>query len=104
MACHPMIRTLLRLLARAATAPPCQVDADLGFAVEADPTDRMLDRSLGAGALLDMGIYPVTLAHLVLGEPLRLEAVADVTDTGVDMDVAIAGLYPGGATAALPRR
>ena len=101
MACHPMIRTMLRLLASGDFGTPRQVYADLGFVVDADPTDRLRDLSLGAGSLLDMGIYPLTLAHLVLGEPVRLEAVADVTAGGVDTDVAIAGLYPGGATAAL---
>ncbi len=101
MACHPTIRTLLRLLAEGGHGTPRQVHADLGFPVEADPTDRLLDPALGAGALLDMGIYPLTLAHLVLGEPERLEAVADISTTGIDLDVAIAGRYAGGATAAL---
>jgi predicted dehydrogenase len=101
MACHPTIRTMLRLLADGAHGTPRQVHADLGFVVDVPPTDRLMDLALGAGALLDMGIYPLTLAHLVLGEPERLEAVADVSATGVDLDVAISGLYPGGATAAL---
>ena len=48
-----------------------------------------------------MGIYPLTFAQLVLGEPERLTAVANLSDGGIDLDVAIAGLYPGGATAAL---
>ena len=75
--------------------------ADIGFVVDADPTDRLLDPALGAGALLDMGIYPLTFAHLVLGEPERLTAVANLSETGIDLDISIAGLYPGGATAAL---
>ena len=69
--------------------------------VETDPSDRLLDPALGAGALLDMGIYPLTLAHLVLGEPERLAATANLSTSGIDLDVSIAGLYPGGATAAL---
>jgi len=101
MACHPMIRTLLRLLANGDHGTPRQVHADLGFVVVADEADRLLDPTLGAGALLDMGIYPLTLAHLVLGEPERLEAVAHLSDRGIDLDLSIAGLYPGGATAAL---
>lgn len=100
-ACHPMIRTLLRLLEEGAHGVPRQVHADLGFVVEAEPTDRLLDRALGAGALLDMGIYPLTFAHLVLGEPERLSAVAHLSPSGIDLDIAVAGLYPGGSTAAL---
>jgi predicted dehydrogenase len=100
-ACHPTIRKLLNLLAGGEHGTARQVHADLGFVVEADPTDRLLDPALGAGALLDMGIYPLTLAHLVLGEPERLTAVANLSASGIDLDIAIAGLYPGGATAAL---
>ena len=101
MACHPTIRKLLRLLASGDYGTPRQVHGDLGFVVDVDPTDRLMDRTLGASALLDMGIYPLTLAHLVLGEPQQLEAVANLSPTGVDLDIAIAGLYAGGATAAL---
>ena len=100
-ACHPTIRKLLALLATGEHGTPRQVHADLGMVVETDPTDRLLDPALGAGALLDMGIYPLTLAHLVLGEPERLAATANLSASGIDLDVAIAGLYPGGATAAL---
>ena len=62
---------------------------------------RLLDPALGGGALLDMGIYPLTFAHLVLGEPEQLAAVANLSPGGIDLDVSIAGRYPGGATAAL---
>ncbi len=105
-ACHPTIRKLLALLADGQHGTARQIHADLGFVVPGvfgggDPTDRLLDPALGAGALLDMGIYPLTLAHLVLGEPERLSATANLSASGIDLDVSIAGLYPGGATAAL---
>ncbi|MCW2762537.1 MAG: oxidoreductase domain protein [Marmoricola sp.] len=101
MACHPMIRKLRSLLADGAHGTARQVRADLGFVVNADPSDRLLDPALGAGALLDMGIYPLTFAQLVLGEPERLTAVAHLSERGIDLDISIAGLYPGGASAAL---
>jgi predicted dehydrogenase len=100
-ACHPTIRTMLALLTSGEHGTARQVRADLGFVVAADPDDRLLDPALGAGALLDMGIYPLTLAHLVLGEPEELRAVANLSGSGIDLDVSIAGRYPGGATAAL---
>jgi len=100
-ACHPTIRKLLALLATGEYGTARQVHADLGMVVETDPSDRLLDPALGAGALLDMGIYPLTLAHLVLGEPEQLAATANLSASGIDLDVAIAGRYPGGATAAL---
>lgn len=100
-ACHPTILTLLERLRSGEHGVPRQVHADLGFVADGEPTDREFDPALGAGALLDMGIYPLTLAHLVLGDPEQLTAVAHRAESGVDLDVAIAGRYPGGATAAL---
>ena len=54
-----------------------------------------------AGAMLDMGIYPLTLAHLLLGEAESLTATAVLSASGIDLDVAVAGRYPGGALATM---
>jgi len=110
-ACHPLVRALLAGLEAGRFGVPRQVIADLGFVVDAAPTSRLLDLALGAGALLDMGIYPVTLARLVLGEPVAQRAVANVVD-GVDLDIAISAVHADGAlssstasmTANSPRR
>ncbi|MGL5827681.1 MAG: Gfo/Idh/MocA family protein [Nocardioides sp.] len=101
MACHPVIREVLNGVRAGRFGTPRQVHADLGFIVRRPPTDRILDPALGGGALLDMGIYPLTLAHLVLGEPVDLVATATLTDQGVDRDVAIAARYADGGVAAL---
>jgi predicted dehydrogenase len=81
------------------------VHAAIGFVVPGatagDQSGRLLDPALGGGALLDMGVYPLTFAHLVLGEPQQLTAVANLSTGGIDVEVSVAGLYPGGATAAL---
>ena len=87
-ATNPVVRTVLRLLEEGEHGRPRQVLADLGFPVRVAPGDRLMDPALGAGALLDMGIYPLTLAHLVLGEPESLVAVAHLAETGIDLDVA----------------
>ena len=55
----------------------------------------------GGGALLDMGIYPLTFAHLFLGEPSEVAATAGLSDAGVDLDLALSLGYPGGAVASL---
>lgn len=100
-ACHPMVRTLVGLVAGGEYGRPGQLVADLGFAVDVPPTDRLLDPALGASALLDMGIYPLTLAHLLLGEPERTAAVAQLSEGGIDLAIAMSLAYPSGATAAL---
>ncbi|HRI98280.1 MAG TPA: Gfo/Idh/MocA family oxidoreductase, partial [Nocardioides sp.] len=100
-ACHPVIRDLARRLRAGEFGTPRQLHAELGFVVDTQPTDRLLDVDMGAGALLDMGIYPLTFAHLMLGEAERLTGSAVVTDAGVDLDIAVAGRYPGDAVATL---
>ena len=49
-----------------------------------------------------MGIYPLTFAHLLLGEAEAADARPPMlSDTGIDLDIAIAGRYPGGAVATM---
>lgn len=100
-ATHPVVRELVDGFAAGRFGEPRQVHADLGFVVDESASARMVDPELGAGALLDMGIYPLTLAHLVLGPAEELTAVASLSPEGYDTDVAIAGRYAGGAVAAL---
>ena len=57
----------------------------------------MFDPALGASALLDMGIYPLTFAHLMLGPAEQLIAIGDLSDRGIDQDIAVVGRHPGGA-------
>lgn len=100
-ACHPVVRAVVDGLREGRFGRPRHLHAELGFRVDAEPDDRMLDPALGASALLDMGIYPLTLAHLLLGEAVELRATADLDPRGVDLDVAVAGRYPDGALATL---
>ncbi len=101
MRCHPLMRRLQQLADAGAFGALRQVRADLGFRVDRPPTDRLLDPALGGGALLDMGIYPLTFAHLFLGEPSTVVAAATLSPAGVDLDVALALAYDSGATASL---
>lgn len=94
-ATHPVIRALLTRLAAGEFGTPRQLHAELGFVVDRPPTDRLLDVALGAGSLLDMGIYPLTFADLVLGEAEQLSANAVLSESGADLDIAITGRYPG---------
>uniref|UniRef100_UPI002B2731A8 Gfo/Idh/MocA family protein n=1 Tax=Nocardioides sp. TaxID=35761 RepID=UPI002B2731A8 len=100
-ACHPVVQTVVDAVRSGRLGRPRHLHAELGFRVDAEPGDRMLDPALGASALLDMGIYPLTLAHLLLGEAETLHATADLSDRGIDLDVAITGRYPGGALATM---
>lgn len=62
---------------------------------------RLVRPELGGGALLDLGIYPVSFAWDVLGAPDTVIAHATMTDAGVDRETAIILGYPSGAHAVL---
>lgn len=100
-ACHPVVRALRERLRSGELGRPRHLHAELGFRVQASPEDRMLNPALGASALLDMGIYPLTFAHLMLGEATVVHATADLSEGGIDLDVAMTGHYPGGALATM---
>lgn len=45
---------------------------------------RLVDPELAGGALLDLGIYPISWAVFALGLPSRVRAIGELTDRGVD--------------------
>jgi predicted dehydrogenase len=53
-----------------------------------DPGHRLNDPALGGGALLDLGVYPVSFAIDILGTPDTIRAGASMTATGVDRQTA----------------
>lgn len=101
MRCNPVIRRVQQLAERGDLGRIQQVRADLGFLVEAPETDRLLAPELGGGALLDMGVYVLTFAHLFLGDPEKVEAVAEMSPSGVDLNLALSLGWSGGAVASL---
>jgi len=101
MRCNPVIRRLQQLSVGGHLGRIHQVRADLGSFVDLPVTDRMLAPELGGGALLDMGVYALTFAHLFLGEPDRVEAVATLAASGIDLNIALSLGYESGAVASL---
>ena len=101
MACHPLVRELRRRLLAGDFGAPRQMHADLGFVVPASAGARMVDPALGAGALLDMGIYPLTFARIMLGPFADVTATATLAESGIDLDVAVAARHESGALSAL---
>lgn len=66
-----------------------------------DPDHRLNDLALGGGALLDLGIYPVSFAWDVLGAPAEILATAQLGETGADTDVAISVRHDAGGVSSL---
>ena len=101
MRCNPVVRRLRQLADSGALGTIQQVRADLGFLVDKPETDRLLAPELGGGALLDMGVYPLTFAHLFLGSPDSVAAVAALSPSGIDLNLSLSLGYDSGAVASL---
>jgi predicted dehydrogenase len=86
-----------QLVADGAVGEVRTVSADLGMNFPPDPANRLYAPELGGGALLDLGIYPVSWVFMVLGTPTSVTAVADPAFTGVDGQTTAVLRYPDGA-------
>ncbi len=58
--------------------------ADFGFAANFDPKERLFNKDLGGGSLLDVGIYPLFAALSIIGYPEEINAKATFGETGID--------------------
>jgi len=98
----PAIAQVRQWLADGAIGEVRNMTADFGFRAGFNPEGRLLNPVLGGGALLDIGVYIVSLASMVYGEqPERIAALADIGTTGVDEQTTMAFRYDSGAMAAL---
>ncbi len=77
------------------------LSASLGYPYVHDPAGRQFDPKLGGGALLDLGVYPISLAHHLFGPPEQIIGHASLTDTGVDAIDAITLVHAGGRISTL---
>jgi predicted dehydrogenase len=97
----PLFVELRRLLAEQAIGELRLLQADFGFRTGFNPQGRLFDPALGGGALLDVGVYTVSLAHMLLGAPARVTGLAELGATGVDEQSAYVLGYAGGQLAVL---
>jgi predicted dehydrogenase len=98
---QPAWERLTRLLDSGVVGPLRYVSADFGFPADPDPTRRWFDPEQGGGALLDVGVYPVTFACLLAGEPQDVVAVEVPAGTGVDGQVGMVMRHPDGVLSVL---
>jgi predicted dehydrogenase len=98
---HPAVVKLRQLLADGTVGDVRSVQADLGVARPFDPTDRVFAHELGGGAILDLGVYVVSFAQLVLGTPTAVAAHGALEPSGVDGEVSLLLGFAEGQTATL---
>ena len=97
----PDVVAIRQLIAEGALGELVSVSADHGQWFEKDPSFRLFDPNLGGGALLDLGVYPVSFASMILGTPNRISALVDPAFTGVDGQASMLFGYESGAQAIL---
>lgn len=96
----PQSDVIRQLLADGVLGELVTVLADHGQSFEFDPAGRLFNPALAGGALLDLGIYPVSFASFVLGAPDQVIASGSLTETSVDAQVSMV-LSSGAAQACL---
>lgn len=98
----PAIVKVRELLASGAIGEVKMVKADFGFRTELIPEARLFNPQLGGGALLDVGIYPLSFASMILGsKPLKAAGMSHIGITGVDEQCAFILAYEDGRLAVL---
>ncbi|MEV0095239.1 Gfo/Idh/MocA family oxidoreductase [Streptomyces sp. NPDC050738] len=99
--CNPLILRMMELVRDGAIGEVRTVQADFGIQGPFGPDHRLRDPELGGGALLDLGVYPVSFAQLVLGEPDSVQAHALISEEGVDLNTGILLGWSGSGASAL---
>jgi predicted dehydrogenase len=80
---------------------PLYLFADHNQNLPKDLHSRLYDPALGGGSLLDLGVYPISLAHRIFGTPSRIQASASLMAGNVDESVSAIFEYSGGRQALL---
>ena len=93
----PHMVRIRELVASGALGEVRAVMADHTQLLPSDPAHRINALELGGGALLDLGVYPISFAWDILGAPLSIAASARLGDAGSDTEVATVMVHESGA-------
>jgi predicted dehydrogenase len=93
----PALAEVKRIIAAGEIGEVSLVTADFGFAASFGPEHRVFNPELGGGALLDLGIYPLSIAASLLGPVVEVKAQAQMGATGVDVQTGFTMEHAGGA-------
>lgn len=97
----PAIIRARELVAQGVIGEVRMLTADFGFRTSVNAEGRLFNPAYGGGALLDVGIYPLSLASALFGQPKHIHTAADIGSTGVDEQAAIILHYDSGQLALL---
>lgn len=98
----PAIRELQQALKSGLIGKVKCVQANFSLNRNLPDTHRLRNKNLAGGALLDLGIYPITMADIVFAkQPTKITSSALMTSTGVDENSFYTLEYDDGAVAQL---
>ncbi|GAA3802260.1 Gfo/Idh/MocA family oxidoreductase [Sphaerisporangium flaviroseum] len=98
---NPLVRRLHGLVRDGSFGTLRSVSASFGFPLPYDPAHRLWNPDLGGGALLDLGVYPMALSQLLLGEPDTMTVTGALAPSGVDAEAGLLMSWNDGARALL---
>lgn len=97
----PHYAKVREIVASGVLGPILSIHADHGQRLADQNIARLVEPELAGGALLDLGIYPISFAHMILGNPISITASAVMTDKGVDAQTSMIFTYNKGSQAVL---
>jgi predicted dehydrogenase len=97
----PLMTKVRTLLADGVIGDVQMLVADLCIQFDFDPSDRRYALDLGGGALLDLGVYPISFASMIMGPPSGITTLAHLGETGVDEQAGIIFRYDQGQVSTL---
>jgi predicted dehydrogenase len=97
----PLMERLRKMVTDGAIGEPRMLAVDFGFRAGINPSGRLFDPALGGGALLDVGVYCVSLSSMFFGPPVEVSGLAHLGETGVDEQSATVLKHEGGRISSL---
>lgn len=97
----PHYAKVREIIASGVLGPILSIHADHGQRLADQNIPRLIEPQLAGGALLDLGIYPISFAHMILGNPIAINSTAVMTDKGVDAQTSMIFSYENGAQSIL---
>jgi len=97
----PHILHIKKIISNGEIGEITSLEADFSIKAKYDVTSRLFSPELGGGALLDLGIYPISLSFMILGKPKFVSAQAVMAPSGVDISTNIIFNYESGAESKL---
>ncbi|CAN5266553.1 Gfo/Idh/MocA family oxidoreductase [soil metagenome] len=97
----PLMGEVRRLVSEVALGEVRMLNVDFGFRADPNPASRLFAPGLGGGALLDVGVYCVSFASMILGRPSGSVGISHLGETGVDEQASVVLEHTGGRLANL---